>query len=233
MMKTRMQPIGNAWTKLPRIVRDLAKSLGKDIRLEMEGRETELDRSLIEAIKDPLLHLVRNSVDHGIESPADRITAGKDPRGTLFLSAYHESGQVNIDIVDDGRGIDLAKIRAKALEQHLYTPEQLAQLSEREVLNLIFHPGLSTAEKVSNISGRGVGMDVARSNIERIGGSIDIHSEPGHGTSIKLKIPLTLAIIPALMVGSGGERFAIPQLSLQELVRLEGRRNRRKGREPL
>jgi two-component system, chemotaxis family, sensor kinase CheA len=222
MMKTRMQPIGNAWTKLPRIVRDLAKALGKEIRLEMEGSDTELDRSLIEAIKDPLLHLVRNSVDHGIETPEQRKAAGKDQRGLLFLSAYHESGQVNIDIVDDGRGIDLEKVKRKAMEQGLFTDEQLLKMSDREVLDLVFHPGLSTAEKVSNVSGRGVGMDVVRSNIERIGGSVDIHSDHGVGTSLKLKIPLTLAIIPALIVGSGGERFAISQMSLQELVRLEG-----------
>jgi len=222
MMKTRMQPIGNAWTKLPRIVRDLAKSMGKQIRLELDGSDTELDRSLIEAIKDPLLHLVRNSVDHGLETPEERVAAGKDEQGLLYISAYHESGQVNIDITDDGRGINLDKIRQKALESDLLTATELDRLSDRDVLNLIFKPGFSTAEKVSNVSGRGVGMDVVRSNIEKIGGSVEIQSDASVGTSLKLKIPLTLAIIPALVVRSAGERFAISQMSLQELVRLEG-----------
>lgn len=222
MMKTRMQPIGNAWTKLPRIVRDLARSMGKNIRLELEGRDTELDRSLIEAIKDPLLHLVRNSIDHGLETPEERKAAGKDEQGLLYISAYHESGQVNIDITDDGRGIDLNKVRTKALENEILSEPEIERLSDREVLNLIFQPGFSTAEQVSNVSGRGVGMDVVRSNIERIGGSVEIQSDLTIGTSLKLKIPLTLAIIPALIVRSAGERFAISQMSLQELVRLEG-----------
>jgi two-component system chemotaxis sensor kinase CheA len=222
MMKTRMQPIGNALTKVPRIVRDVAQSLGKEVCLEVNGKDTELDRSLIEAIKDPLLHLVRNSVDHGIETPEERVAAGKDRKGILFISAYHESGQVHIDIIDDGRGIDLNRIREKAVQTGIETQESVSKMSEREVLYLIFHPGFSTAKTVSNISGRGVGMDVVRSNIERIGGSIEVQSELGHGTSVKLKIPLTLAIVPALIVGAGNERFAIPQLSLQELVQLEG-----------
>lgn len=222
MMKTRMQPIGNAWTKLPRIVRDLAKTMGKDIHLELEGGDTELDRSLIEAIKDPLLHLVRNSIDHGLEPPEERRKSGKDDRGLLYLSAYHESGQVNIDISDDGRGINLERVKAKAIENGLFSEAELNRFSDREVMNLIFQPGFSTAESVSNVSGRGVGMDVVRSNIERIGGSVEIQSDVSVGTSLKLKIPLTLAIIPALIVRSGGERFAISQMSLQELVRLEG-----------
>jgi len=222
MMKTRMQPIGNAWTKLPRIVRDLAKSLGKKVRLELDGSDTELDRSLIEAIKDPLLHIVRNSIDHGLESPEERKNSNKDEEGLLYISAYHESGQVNIDITDDGRGVDLNRVKEKALENGLLSQAELDRLSDRETLNLIFQPGFSTAEQVSNVSGRGVGMDVVRSNIEKIGGSVEIQSDKAVGTNLKLKIPLTLAIIPALIVKSAGERFAISQMSLQELVRLEG-----------
>ena len=188
----------------------------------MEGAETELDKTIIEAIKDPLTHIVRNSVDHGIESPEERAKAGKAAQGTLSLRAFHEGGQVNIEIRDDGAGIDAERVKQKALERGLITAEQAARMTEREALNLIFLPGLSTAEKVTNVSGRGVGMDVVKTNIEKIGGMVDVHSVPGHGTTLKIKIPLTLAIIPALIVTSGGERFAIPQVSLLELVRLEG-----------
>lgn len=221
VMKTRMQPIGSIWSKFPRIVRDLSLSCNKQVKVEMEGRETELDKTILEAIKDPLTHVLRNSVDHGIETPEERKAAGKPEQGTLFLRAYHESGQVNIEICDDGKGIDPTKVSNKALEKGLISTEDLRHMSEREILNLIFMPGFSTAAQVTNISGRGVGMDVVKTNIEKIGGSVDIQSVLGHGTTLKLRIPLTLAIIPALTVTSAGERFAIPQVNLLELVRLE------------
>ncbi|MBL8609315.1 MAG: chemotaxis protein CheW, partial [Myxococcales bacterium] len=222
VMKTRMQPIGNIWNKLPRIVRDLSIACGKQVRLEMEGSETELDRTIIEAIKDPLTHIVRNSVDHGIESPDVRTARGKTAGGTLFLRAFHEGGKVNIEIADDGGGIDPEKVRAKAIQRGLVTAERAARMGERELVNLVFMPGFSTAEKVSNISGRGVGMDVVKTNIEKIGGSVELSSRTGGGTTIKIKIPLTLAIIPALMVTGGAEKYAIPQVNLLELVRLDG-----------
>lgn len=222
VMKTRMQPIGMVWNNLPRVVRDMAVTLGKQIRLEMDGAETELDRTIIEAIKDPLVHLVRNSCDHGIEEPAARARAGKPPEGRLTLRAYHEGGQVNIEVGDDGGGIDVARVKQKAIEKGLLRPEQVEKLSDREVLYLIFKPGLSTAEAVTNLSGRGVGMDVVKSHIEKIGGVVDLFSRPGEGTTVKIKIPLTLAIIPGLVITSGGERFVIPQVGLLELLRLEG-----------
>ncbi len=222
VMKTRMQPIGMVWNKLPRVVRDMAVSLGKQIRLEMDGADTELDRTIIEAIKDPLVHLVRNSCDHGIEPPDVRASAGKSPQGKLTLRAYHEGGQVNIEIGDDGTGIDVLQIKQKAVEKGFLRPEQAEKLSDREALNLIFQPGFSTAQSVTKVSGRGVGMDVVKSNIEKIGGVVDIINRPGEGSTIKLKIPLTLAIIPGLVITSGGERFVIPQVSLLELIRLEG-----------
>jgi len=221
VMKTRMQPIRVVWNKFPRVVRDLGQSFGKQVELEMQGAATELDKTIIEAIKDPLTHIVRNSCDHGIESPEVRAAAGKSPRGRLLLRAYHEGGQVNIEIADDGAGIDPQRLRQKALQKGLIQPEQAERMSDRECLDLIFLPGLSTAAKVTNVSGRGVGMDVVRTNIEKIGGSIDLNSRIGEGTSIKIKIPLTLAIIPALVVNCGGERFAIPQVNLLELVRVE------------
>ncbi len=221
VMKTRMQPIGNVWSKFPRIVRDVAQSCGKTVRVEMEGRETELDKTIIEAIKDPLTHIIRNSVDHGIEAPAKRIAAGKPAEGRLFLRAFHEGGQVNIEIVDDGAGINLERVKAKAIEKGLITPDQASRMSEREATNIIFLPGFSTAEKITNVSGRGVGMDVVKTNIEKIGGIVDVQTKQGEGTTLRIKIPLTLAIIPALIVSSGGDRFAIPQVSLLELVRLE------------
>jgi two-component system, chemotaxis family, sensor kinase CheA len=220
VMKTRMQPIGNIWSKFPRTVRDLAHTCGKQVRLEMEGQETELDRTIIEAIKDPLTHLVRNSVDHGIETPEQRVGAGKDACGRLILRAFHEGGQVNIEIADDGAGIDGERIRRKAVERGLITASDAAGLAENELFSLLFLPGFSTAETVTNVSGRGVGMDVVKTNIEKIGGLVDIHSTKGRGTTIRVKIPLTLAIIPALLVRCRGERFAIPQVSLLELVRL-------------
>jgi two-component system chemotaxis sensor kinase CheA len=221
VMKTRMQPIGNVWSKLPRVVRDLSASCGKQVRIEMEGKETELDKTIIEAIKDPLTHIVRNAVDHGIESPETRIARGKEAEGCLKMRAFHEGGQVNIEISDDGGGIDCARVRQKALDRGLITAEQAARLTDHEAFHLIFLPGFSTAEKVTNVSGRGVGMDVVKTNIEKIGGTVDLHSQLGEGTTLKIKIPLTLAIIPALIVTSCGDRFAIPQVSLLELVRLE------------
>ena len=221
VMKTRMQPIGNIWSKFPRTVRDLVVSCGKEVRVEMEGKETELDKTIIEAIKDPMTHLVRNSVDHGIEFPAARVKAGKDPVGLLRLRAFHEGGQVNIEISDDGAGLNSERIRAKAVERGVVTAERATRMTEGEVFNLIFLPGFSTAEKVTNVSGRGVGMDVVRTNIERIGGTVDVQSAAGKGTTIRVKIPLTLAIIPALVVRSAGDRFAIPQVALTELVSLE------------
>jgi len=227
VMKTRMQPIGNIWSKFPRVVRDLATACGKQIRLEMEGRETELDKTLIEAIKDPLTHLVRNGVDHGVEMPETRVAAGKPAEGRLFMRAFHEGGQVNIEISDDGAGIDIERVKQKALEKGLITPDQAARMNERELQNLIFLPGLSTAEKVTNVSGRGVGMDVVKTNIEKIGGTVDIQTRAGLGTTLKIKIPLTLAIIPALVVTSAGDHYAIPQVSLLELVRLEGEQARK------
>jgi len=222
VMKTRMQPIGMVWNKLPRVVRDMATTLGKQIQLHMDGAETELDRTIIEAIKDPLMHLVRNSCDHGIESPEVRVRAGKSPHGTLTLRAYHEGGQVNIEIGDDGAGIDVARVKQKALDNGLLRPEQAEKLSDREALGLIFQPGFSTAQVVTNFSGRGVGMDVVKSHIEKIGGVVDIFSRLGEGATVKIRIPLTLAIIPGLVITSGGERFVIPQVSLLELIRLEG-----------
>jgi two-component system chemotaxis sensor kinase CheA len=193
----------------------------------MEGNETELDRTIIEAIKDPLLHIIRNSLDHGFEAPAVREAAGKPAEGLLLLRAFHEGGQVNIEIMDDGDGINVGRVKQKAVEKGLVTTEAAGRMSDREVFNLIFLPGFSTAEKVTNVSGRGVGMDVVKTNIEKIGGSVDILSKAGQGTTLKIKIPLTLAIIPALIVTSGEERFAIPQVSLLELVRLEGEQARK------
>ncbi len=221
VMKTRMQPIGNIWGKLPRVVRDLSASCGKEVRLEMEGQETELDKTIIEAIKDPLTHIVRNSVDHGIESPEIREQRGKPTEGCLKMRAYHEGGQVNIEISDDGGGVDVERVKQKAVLRGLITNEQAARMSDHEALHIIFMPGFSTAETITNVSGRGVGMDVVKTNIEKIGGTVDLQSQLGQGATLKIKIPLTLAIIPALIVTSGGDRFAIPQVSLLELVRLE------------
>ncbi|MGH9401668.1 MAG: chemotaxis protein CheA, partial [Terriglobia bacterium] len=204
VMRTRMQPIDTVWSKLPRIVRDLALNCGKQVRVEMEGKETELDKTVIEAIKDPLTHAVRNSIDHGIETPESRVAAGKSAEGCLSLRAFHEGGQVIIQISDDGAGINLDRVKQKAIECGLVTPEQAASMKEQEALNLIFLPGFSTALKVTNVSGRGVGMDVVRTNIEKIGGTVDVQSRAGQGATLKIKIPLTLAIIPALIVTSAG-----------------------------
>lgn len=221
VMKTRMQPIGNAWQKLPRIVRDLAGELGKEIELEMVGAETELDRQVLDLIKDPLTHMVRNSADHGLELPADRALLGKPEKGTIKLSAYHEGGHIIIEIADDGKGLPTERLKQKALENELYTAAEIERMSEAQIHKLIFHPGLSTAEKVTNVSGRGVGMDVVRTNIEAIGGTIDLKSQEGRGTVVMIKIPLTLAIVSTLIVESAGERFAIPQLAVVELVRAQ------------
>ena len=222
VMKTRMQPIGNAWQKLPRIVRDLSNELGKQIELEMQGAETELDRQVLDLIKDPLTHMLRNSADHGLETPAERRAAGKPERGHIRLSAWHEGGFIIIQVADDGRGLDTERIKAKALAQGLAGEAELDKLGESQIHKFIFAPGFSTATEVTSISGRGVGMDVVRTNIDQIGGTIDVRSVPGVGVSFTVKIPLTLAIVSALIVEAGGNRFAIPQLAVVELVRAHG-----------
>jgi two-component system chemotaxis sensor kinase CheA len=219
VMKTRMQPIGNAWQKMPRIVRDLANELGKQIDLEMHGAETELDRQVLDLIKDPLTHMVRNSADHGLETTAERRAAGKPERGRIRLSAYHEGGHIIIQIADDGRGLNTERIKQKAIAQGLVSEADAAKLNEAQIHKFIFAAGFSTADKVTSISGRGVGMDVVRNNIDQIGGTIDVKSVAGVGLSFTIKIPLTLAIIAALIVESAGQRFAIPQLAVIELVR--------------
>jgi two-component system, chemotaxis family, sensor kinase CheA len=219
VMKTRMQPIGNAWQKLPRIVRDLANELGKKIELETHGAETELDRQVLDLIKDPLTHMVRNSADHGLETPEQRRAAGKPEQGQIRLSAYHEGGYIIIQVADDGRGLDSARIKAKAVAQGLVSEAEVEKLTEAQIHKFIFAPGISTAAKITNVSGRGVGMDVVRNNIDQIGGTIDVKSVAGAGLSFTIKIPLTLAIVAALIVEAAGHRFAIPQLSVIELVR--------------
>jgi len=221
VMKTRMQPIGNAWQKLPRIVRDLSNELGKAIELEMIGQETELDRQVLELIKDPLTHMVRNSADHGLEVPEARRAAGKPEKGTIRLSAYHEGGHIIIEIADDGRGLDLEKIKQKIVDNGLVAEFELEKMSEAQIFKYVFAPGFSTATKVTNVSGRGVGMDVVKTNIDAIGGTVDLKSVAGKGTTFTIKIPLTLAIVSTLIVESAGDRFAIPQLSVVELVRAQ------------
>ena len=221
VMKTRMQPIGNAWQKLPRIVRDLAQEVGKDIELEMIGAETELDRQVLELIKDPLTHMVRNSADHGLESGEERVANGKSAKGLIRLSAYHEGGHIIIAISDDGRGLNAAKIRQKVLEKGLASEAELEKMSEAQIQRFIFNAGFSTAAAITSVSGRGVGMDVVRTNIELIGGTIDLKSVQGEGTTFTIKIPLTLAIVSALIVECAGQRFAIPQLAVVELVRVQ------------
>jgi two-component system chemotaxis sensor kinase CheA len=234
VMKMRMQPIGVVWNKLPRVVRDLASGFGKKIQIEMEGAETELDKTIIEAIKDPLTHIVRNSCDHGVEVPEVRLQRAKNATGRILLRAFHEGGHVNIEISDDGGGINVDKVKTKAREKGLLRPEQIAEMTEREATQLIFLPGFSTAEKITNVSGRGVGMDVVKTNIEKIGGTVDAYNNTHAGMTVRIKIPLTLAIIPGLVVtvegaddgaesGSGSrQRFVIPQANLLELVRIEG-----------
>jgi two-component system chemotaxis sensor kinase CheA len=220
VMKARMQPVSNVFSKMPRMVRDLSQSLGRRVNLRLEGQETELDKSLLEAIKDPLTHAVRNSLDHGIESPDVREAAGKNPEGSLILRAVQEGSHVVVEVSDDGAGISVGKVRAKAIERGLITPTRAAQLPERELLQMIFLPGFSTAAQVTNISGRGVGMDVVRTNVEKIGGKVELDSRLGKGTTLRLRIPLTLAIIPALIVRSLNQSFALPQAALSELVHI-------------
>jgi two-component system, chemotaxis family, sensor kinase CheA len=219
VMKTRMQPIGNAWQKLPRIVRDLSGELGKQIELEMHGADTELDRQVLDLIKDPLTHMVRNSADHGLETPAERAAAGKPEQGTIRLSAYHEGGHIIICIADNGRGLNTERIKAKAVQNGLVSEAELEKMTEAQIHKFIFAPGFSTAAAITSVSGRGVGMDVVRTNIDQIGGTIDVKSVAGEGSSVTIKIPLTLAIVSALIVEAAGDRFAIPQLSVVELVR--------------
>jgi two-component system chemotaxis sensor kinase CheA len=222
VMKTRMQPIGHAWQKLPRIVRDLSVELGKEIELQMHGADTELDRQVLDLVKDPLTHLVRNCADHGIESSAERSAAGKPGKGTIRLTASRQGGYIVIEIADDGRGLDAARIRAKALEAGLASEAEIAAKPEAEINNFIFAPNFSTAAQVTSVSGRGVGMDVVRGNIEQIGGTVTVISVAGRGANFIIKIPLTLAIVAALILEVAGERLAFPQLSVLELVRIGG-----------
>jgi two-component system chemotaxis sensor kinase CheA len=220
VMKTRMQPIGNAWSKFPRLIRDLSLELGKKIDLKMEGAETELDRQLLEVIKDPLTHMVRNSCDHGLEKPADRVAAGKGETGTVTLSAYHEGGHIIIDIIDDGRGINIERVKQKALENGVATEAQMESMSEKEIAQFVFAAGFSTAEKITAVSGRGVGMDVVKTNIQKIGGTLDLDSSWGKGSKVSIKIPLTLAIVSVLIVEVNEQKFALPQINVSELVRV-------------
>ena len=221
VMKLRMQPIKKIFSKFPRLVRDLARKLNKKVQLIIEGEDTELDRSILDKLEDPLIHLVRNALDHGIEPPEERIAKGKPEVGTVRLFAYHEGDHIIVGIQDDGRGIDPEKVKKKALEKGLITPEQAAQMSDKEAYELIFMPGFSTAEKVSDVSGRGVGMDVVASTIHSLRGSIEIESELGKGTTIILKLPLTVAIIRTLMIGVNGQVYAVPLHSVIEVVRYD------------
>ncbi len=220
VMKTRMVPIARVFNRFPRVVRDLARELKKEVKLIIEGEDTELDRSIVEEIGDPLVHLVRNAIDHGIEPPEEREFLGKPRQGTLKLSAYHEGNHIVILVEDDGRGIDIEKIKKKALEKGLVTEAEIAKMSEKDILNLIFLPGFSTAERVTDVSGRGVGMDVVKTNIEKLNGTIEINTELGKGTQIVIKIPLTLAIIQSLLVQVGDEIYAIPLVSVVEAVKI-------------
>jgi len=220
IMLTRMQPIGKVFSKFPRVVRELAKDLNKDVRLELEGKEVELDKSIIEGLNDPLTHMIRNSVDHGVETPAERKAAGKKETGRVLMRAYHEAGQINIEIIDDGKGIDGDVLAYKAIEKGLLTEDQVEALSDKDRVNLIFLPGFSTAKTISDVSGRGVGMDVVKSNLDNLGGVVDVQSVVGEGTTFRIKLPLTLAIVPSLLVSIGDERFAIPQVNLDELLRI-------------
>jgi two-component system chemotaxis sensor kinase CheA len=222
IMKTRMQPIEHIWSKLPRVVRDLSNSLEKQVQLVMQGKETELDRSLLEAVKDPLTHLVRNAVDHGIEGPEQRVAAGKGAEGTLTLRAYHEGGHVAVEVADDGAGLNVERIAQKAVENGLLRADQIPNMDKRDIMAMVFQPGFSTAAKVTNVSGRGVGMDVVKTNIENIGGAVSVDSTPGEGTVWRLTIPLTLAIIQALTVDCGEQRYVVPQVAVLELVFIDG-----------
>lgn len=220
IMLTRMQPIGNVFSKFPRVVRDLSKQLNKTIELTIVGNDVELDKTIIESINDPLTHLIRNSVDHGIEMPADRKLVGKAEKGIIILKAYHEAGQVVIQIRDDGKGLDGEALAASAINKGLITAEQAMIMSDKEKVNLIFLPGFSMAKKVTDVSGRGVGMDVVKTNLDKLGGQVEIVSEVGNGTTISIKLPLTLAIIPCQIITTSGERYAIPQVNLEELLRI-------------
>ncbi|HET7498860.1 MAG TPA: chemotaxis protein CheA [Candidatus Eisenbacteria bacterium] len=222
IMKTRMQPIANLCNKLPRLVRDLSIACGKEVRLELEGIDTELDRTIIDAIRDPLTHLIRNAIDHGIETSEARLARGKAAEGRILVRAYHEGGKVHLEVTDDGDGLPIARIREKATRAGLVPAERIPRMSDRDWAQLIFQPGFSTAERVTNVSGRGVGMDVVKTNVERIGGAIEVDSQPGRGATVRIRIPLTLAIVPALIVAAAGERYAIPQVNLLELIRVEG-----------
>lgn len=222
VMRTRLQPVGTAWSKLPRIVRDIAHETGKQIELEMRGAATELDRQLVQALQDPLTHMVRNSADHGIEAPDARTAAGKEPIGRITLDAYHEGGHVIVELRDDGAGIDAARVRRRAVERGLVRDDVAASLTDQQVLRFVFEPGFSTADTVTHLSGRGVGMDVVRSNIERVGGTVDLQSSRGRGTLVRIRLPLTLAVVPALLVDAGGDTFALPQSAVRELVRVTG-----------
>ncbi|HYJ31951.1 MAG TPA: chemotaxis protein CheA [Candidatus Binatia bacterium] len=222
IMKTRMQPIANLCNKLPRLVRDLSIACGKEVRLELEGIDTELDRTIIDAIRDPLTHLIRNAIDHGIETSEIRRARGKAAEGRIVVKAYHEGGKVHLEVTDDGDGLPIARIREKATRAGLVPAERIPRMTDRDWAQLIFQPGFSTAEKVTNVSGRGVGMDVVKTNVERIGGAIEVDSQPGRGATVRIRIPLTLAIVPALIVSAAGERYAIPQVNLLELIRVEG-----------
>ena len=218
IMQTRMQPIGTVFSRFPRIIRDMSRQLEKQIDVHIEGAEVELDKSIVEMLVDPLTHIIRNCADHAIESPAERKKARKDPTGTIHLHAFHEGGQINIAVHDDGRGIDAKKVLAKAIAKGLVTKAQGAEMTEREMVHLVFEPGFSMAEKVSEISGRGVGMDVVRTNVEKLGGHVEMETELGMGTTVRLRLPLTLAIIPSMIVGVAEHRFAIPQVNVVEFV---------------
>jgi two-component system, chemotaxis family, sensor kinase CheA len=228
IMQTRLQPIGNVFARFARVVRDLSRSLGKQVDLDIEGKDVALDKSIIEGLSDPLTHMVRNAVDHGIETVEERIAAGKKPSGTLRIVARHEAGQVVVEIADDGKGIDVRSVVDSAVRRGVITAEKAAAMSERDRRALIFAPGVSTAQQVTEISGRGVGMDVVKSNLDRLGGQVEILSEPGRGTTFRIKLPLTLAIIPSLIVSVEGERFAIPQANVEELLRLRADDMRRR-----
>ena len=218
VMQARMQPVGHLFSKFPRLVRDIAKSCGKKVRLEFYGQETALDKGLLEALKDPLTHALRNAVDHGIEKPEARRAAGKAEEGLLTVKAWHQSGSVVVELSDDGGGIATERVLQKAVERKLVTEAEAAGMSAKDALQLIFLPGFSTAEAVTMVSGRGVGMDVVRANVEKVGGVVELDSKPGAGTVLRLRVPLTLAIVPALVVESGGQSFCLPQSALAELV---------------
>ena len=221
VMRARLQSVGTVTGKFRRVVRDLATALGKQVVGDIEGEEVGVDKAVNEALRDPLLHLVRNAVDHGIEAPEARIAAGKPAAGHLRIRAFHEGGRVHVDVSDDGRGADPVKLVKQAVATGILTSDEAEELSERDALNLMFRPGLSTKDEVTNLSGRGVGMDVVRAGLEQVGGNIEVSSEPGRGTAFRISVPLTLAIMPAVIVSSGGERFAIPQVDIQEVVHLE------------